>query len=94
MRLIGLVQRCMHGETYDFLGNLTRNRAAVRAAKVPIGRLFVQWHRVVHGGRDVGRTELPLQNVAIVHQYAVLGKNTGAVFLGPRQHLHTCGRDG
>lgn len=75
----------MHGQAHDLAGHLPGDRGAVGAAQVSVGRLFVQGHRVVDGGRNASGLQLGLPGVAVLISQSVLGEDAGAVGLGPGQ---------
>jgi len=50
-----------------------------------VGWLFVERHRVVHGGGDAGGVQPDLKRVAVLDQNAVLSEDACAVCFRPRQ---------
>ena len=85
--LIGRAKVRVHGQAHDLTGNLLGHRGAVGAAEMGVGRLFVERHRVMHGGGDAGLVQTGLEGVAILDPEGVLGEDAGAVFLGPGEEL-------
>lgn len=73
----------MHGQAHHLSGQLLGDRGAVGAAEVGVGRLFVERHRVVHGGGEAGVMQAGLEGVAILDPEGVLGEDAGAVVLEP-----------
>lgn len=73
----------MHRQTDHVLSDLGGNRGALRTAEVRIGRLLIQRDRIVHGGGNALLLEPSLKLIAVLDQEGVLGKDAGAVWLGP-----------
>ena len=77
----------MHGQAHDLTGQLLRDRGAVGAAKMGVGRLLIEGYRVVHGGGDAGGVQAGLEGVAVLDPEGVLGEDAGAIVLGPGEEL-------
>lgn len=73
----------MHGQAHDLSGQLPGDRGTVGAAEMGVGRLFVERHRVMHGGGDTGGVQAGLEGIAVLDPEGVLGEDAGAVVLGP-----------